>query len=182
MHFGEASPRFSSLRLIYARPFKNHNTIFHWIYSTNEEDPPTVTACLTDTILNRKKAIRWRTNCTSLRFRSRYSTEPVPTTSTGNVTSPRHLVIESWNTMDFKSGTKGPLSSGRSILSNSSKLLDTGVYADVHFVFKEPGLCHHVPAGQVQRSSHQGRGHRRRRSSRVCSSHVEVRFDLYYPY
>jgi DNA-binding transcriptional regulator/RsmH inhibitor MraZ len=53
------------------------------------------------------------------------------------------LIIESWNTMDFKSGAKGSLSSGRAILSNLSKLLDTGANADVQFVFKESKIAAH---------------------------------------
>jgi hypothetical protein len=53
------------------------------------------------------------------------------------------LVIESWNTLVFKSRAKGPLNSGRAILSNLSNLLDTGVNADVHFVFKESTIAAH---------------------------------------
>ena len=53
------------------------------------------------------------------------------------------LVIESWNTTDFKSGAKGPLSSGRAILSDVPELLDTDANADVHFVFKESTIAAH---------------------------------------
>ena len=53
------------------------------------------------------------------------------------------LVIESWNTTDFKSGAKGPLSSGRAILSDVPELLDTDANADVHIVFKETKIAVH---------------------------------------
>jgi speckle-type POZ protein len=53
------------------------------------------------------------------------------------------LVIESWNTVDFKSRAKGPHNSGQAVLNNLSKLLDTGANADVHFVFKESTIVAH---------------------------------------
>jgi BTB/POZ domain len=53
------------------------------------------------------------------------------------------VVHQTENAMGFKSGAKGPLSLGRAIFSNLSKLLDTGANADVHFVFKESTIAAH---------------------------------------
>ena len=53
------------------------------------------------------------------------------------------LVIESWNTTDFNSGAKGPLSSGWAILSDVPELLDTDANAYVHIVFKETKIAVH---------------------------------------
>ena len=111
--------------------------------STNEQDPPTVTACLTDTIQNRTKRCPM-TNPLHLTWNVPEILVQVFDGSsfivqTWNV----QLVIESWNTMDFKSGAKGPLTWGRAILNNLSKLLDTGANADVQFVFKESKIAAH---------------------------------------